>query len=72
MPARLCGRARNVSVLGAHSYSVIEFVTAGVLVFYLYFVKDKMDGIRTRIREQNLATLTAANFTVQAGEKRPK
>ena len=55
---------RNLSI-GGHSYGVIEFITSGVLVVYIYWLRGKMSEIRTRIRNStSLATLTAADFTV--------
>jgi len=61
------GNTESTGVLakGGHSYGVIEFITSGVLVVYIYWLRGKMSQIRTRIRNStSLATLTAADFTV--------
>ncbi|EOD16068.1 hypothetical protein EMIHUDRAFT_459227 [Emiliania huxleyi CCMP1516] len=61
------GNTESTGVLakGGHSYGVIEFITSGVLVVYIFWLRGKMSEIRTRIRNStSLATLTAADFTV--------
>ena len=50
---------------GAHSYVVIEFFTAGILVCYLFYLRGRFDEIHTRIRNSDGGQLlTAADFTV--------
>ena len=56
----------GVLAKGGHSYGVIEFITAASLVSFLFYLRDRLGEVRSRILNSDAETpsLTAADFTI--------
>ena len=58
----------GVLAKGGHSYAVMEFLTAGLMVAYLFFIRGEMETIYERVRGSGQKRkLAAADFTVMVG-----
>ena len=58
----------GVLAKGGHSYAVMEFLTAGCMVAYLFFIRGEMETIYDRVRGSGQKRkLAAADFTVMVG-----
>lgn len=59
----------GVLAKGGHSYAVMEFLTAGLMVAYLFFIRGEMETVYDRVRGSGQKRkLAAADFTVMVGQ----
>lgn len=53
---------------GGHSYAVMEFLSAGLMIAYLFWIRGEMETIYDRVRGSGQQRkLAAADFTVMVG-----